>query len=331
MNDPQAPKGGLRRVGRKDRKDRLPPARLEFPTDEDAPSGDTTQAHTATEDSTRAGYELRSTGPAPAAPSENTEEQPQSASPYLAPINAVPPATPRAPDTVRPPDVIYTPPEERFPPADPRMLERAEAAPPMQPQTTPSVDAPYVPRRPTWQYNLVTAFFAVGTLGLCAYYTFLWFNWDSPLNPFPPFTPIPIVVTATPGGFVAPPPTSAPVESEFPFVMSDALYIPNANSAACNWASIAGTVTGLNGEPLDGYRVRIVGEGLNETVFSGSTQTFGAGGFELPIGGAPQEGAFTVRLYTPANVPLSDEYPISTRADCDGSVLVVNFTQVRAF
>ena len=52
------------------------------------------------------------------------------------------------------------------------------------------------------------------------------------------------------------------------------------------------SVADVGGQPLNGYRVRITSPedaSLDESVFSGSTLTFGAGGFELPLGGAPQE------------------------------------------
>lgn len=47
-------------------------------------------------------------------------------------------------------------------------------------------------------YNFVTLLFVLATLAALAYLVFLWGNFDSPLNPFAPPTPLPIYVTATP-------------------------------------------------------------------------------------------------------------------------------------
>ncbi len=166
----------------------------------------------------------------------------------------------------------------------------------------------------------------------------------SSLNPFPPFTPLPIVITATflppteaPAGTAAPTATFTPVAIEsdsqsptpFSFALASAqpVYAPNANDKGCNWSSIAGTVTDGKGTALDGYRVHITGNGVDETVFSGATLTFGAGGFELFLNGTPQEQAYTVQLSDPQSHPLSPEYTVTTKASCDQNVAVLQFVQ----
>ena len=167
-----------------------------------------------------------------------------------------------------------------------------------------------------------------------------------------PFTPIPILITAT---FLPPtetplptatlPPTAGPTPtftpipaeaipasaSLFPFVAANngAVFVPNGNDQGCDWSSIAGSVTDLVGAPLDGYGVRITGEGLDETVFTGSAQTFGPGGFELFLNGAPSVGTYTIQLLSPEGTPLSDEIIFTTRATCVENVAVVSFLQTR--
>ncbi|MBZ0287620.1 MAG: hypothetical protein K8I30_08390, partial [Anaerolineae bacterium] len=184
-------------------------------------------------------------------------------------------------------------------------------------------------------------------------FSVIFVNPYTPLNPFPPFTPIPILITAT---FLPPTPgppatdtpiptvgptatfTPIPVEalpttepSLFPFVAANggAVYVPNGNDQGCDWASIAGSVTDLVSAPLDGFGVHITGANLDETVFTGSTQTFGPGGFELFLNGAPQVETFGIQLLSPAGVPLSEVYTITTRATCEENVAVVSFLQTR--
>lgn len=47
-------------------------------------------------------------------------------------------------------------------------------------------------------YNLVTLLFVLATVAMVVYVAYLWNNYTSPLNPFPPPTPLPIIVTTTP-------------------------------------------------------------------------------------------------------------------------------------
>lgn len=190
--------------------------------------------------------------------------------------------------------------------------------------------------------NLLTIVFLLATIGMGALVALITKDPYTPLNPFPPFTPLPIVITATflpptstPEGTTAPTATFTPVaidatpaaETTFTFALVPAqpIYAPNANTEGCNWSSIAGTVTNTNGTALDGYRVHISGNGLDETVFSGAALTFGAGGFELFINGTAQEQTFTVQLLDPQREPLSPEYSVTTHAGCDENVAVLSF------
>ena len=99
----------------------------------------------------------------------------------------------------------------------------------------------------------------------------------------------------------------------------------------CNWASI----TGINGEALNGYGVQINDAEnpnvIQDRVYSGGALTFGDGGFELVLGGAPVEGRYRVQLFSPASVPLSDVFFAITSNRCDQNVVVITFEQVREF
>lgn len=221
------------------------------------------------------------------------------------------------------------------------------AAPKRRPTPKPAEPAPRP--RSTFLPNLLTVIFALGTIAACGIFALIFANPYTPLNPFPPFTPVPILVSAT---FLpptdAPPPTAtepatpAPTatftplppealatRSPFAFaVLNDgAIPAPNGNGEGCNWSSIAGTVTDANGAALDGYRVRIVGEGIDQTVFTGSAQTFGPGGFELFLNGTPQAGSYSVQLLNPDGDALSDEIPVTTQATCEGNVSILSFVE----
>jgi hypothetical protein len=131
-----------------------------------------------------------------------------------------------------------------------------------------------------------------------------------------------------------PAPSPTPDTGGFPFTLTESgvIYVPNANDQGCDWSSIAGTVTDLNDNPLSGYAVQIVDARdetrLDQRVFSGSSRTYGEGGFELFLNGVPQEGQYIVQLFSPASVPLSEPIRIATRDTCDENVALVNFVQV---
>ncbi len=215
-----------------------------------------------------------------------------------------------------------TPPEERFPPT----------APPKEPARRPRPPAARAVQRSTAArghlgLNVLTLALLLGTVGVWAAVAQIWqdpYHW---LNPLPP----PIVrlyVTAT---FL--PPTATPNlpptpegSIVFPFALVGGVsYRANDNPRGCEWASIAGSVEDADGVGVSGYRVQIVGDGVNAAVFSGTAAAFGAGGFEFSLGDAPTEASFLVQLYSAANQPLSDVIVVQTRAACDENVALLRF------
>ncbi|MCU0515189.1 MAG: hypothetical protein MUE40_21760, partial [Anaerolineae bacterium] len=165
-------------------------------------------------------------------------------------------------------------------------------------------------------------------------YSIIWQEPQSYLNPFPPEVRY-VFVTATPAAAVAQPTPTFPAAATplplFPFILRDgaALYIANSNGQGCAWSSIAGSITDAAGSALNGYRVRVTAASFDETVFSGAALTFGPGGYELPLGSAPQPGDYVVQLFSPQGAPLSDAVAVSTRADCAANVVLVNFVESR--
>ena len=242
-------------------------------------------------------------------------------------------------------EVVETPPEERFPPLNPAQEAPAEPAPPR-------------PRRPRWLLNLVTLLFGLATIALLVYFGLLWTNPYHALNPLPPYTPLPIIVTATfqpatvtpiPSATDTPTPaftaTFTPIPANalpatttftpaaFPFTLVDSgvEYTTNANDNGCDWLSIAGNVTDLAGEGIVDYSVRIRSQegDLNTTIGTGESADFGTGGFEFQLGSQPQLNAYIVQLLSPDGSPLSEEYLVVTSDQCEQNVALVNFAQNR--
>lgn len=231
--------------------------------------------------------------------------------------------------------------DDRFPPLNPEVARSTPPAP---------------RKRSTLLPNFLAFFFFLATIGAGVYVYLVARDPYSELNPFPPFTPVPIFVTTTPL-----PPTITPIPSltpsptftviprevlatlttwtpaPFPFTLAEngVVYVPNANEQGCNWSSIAGSVTGLQGEALDGYRVQIIGDNFNQTVITGSALTFGPGGYEMPINNVAQRAEFAVQLLTPEGIPISEVIYVETsdvcNADAQENVTIVSFVQNREF
>jgi hypothetical protein len=225
--------------------------------------------------------------------------------------------------------------KERFPPLpDDLPLAEEEA---LAPQPAPTQETKKR-RAGDWRHNLIAAFFLLATVALCGIYAIIWQDPYTPLNPLAPPTPF-VQVTWTPappgaviagviGDDVLPP------VGDWPFALAGGAvsYAANETERGCDWASIAGTVTGMEGEPLENYAVHIVEmddpDQLDVRVFSGASQVFGPGSFELVLGGAPREGGYTVQLFTPAGAPVSEVVEVHTRANCEENVAIVDFVQV---
>lgn len=245
------------------------------------------------------------------------------------------PIEPLPPDRLPEADAPARPLSGRFPP-----MEFAE---PERTLTSALVERP----RSSLLPNLVTILFLIATVVMLIVFVLIAIDPRTPLNPFPPFTPMPIVVSTTPlpptptlPATQTPEPTGGPTatftplaasalesDTQYPFTMIVNAPIPNGNGQGCNWSSIAGSVTDAGGAPLNGYKLRVTGDNLDETVTTGAALTYGAGGFELPLGQAPREAEYTVQLFSPDEQPLSSAYPVATYAECERNVSIVSFVQ----
>ncbi|HYO87755.1 MAG TPA: hypothetical protein VER79_03855 [Candidatus Limnocylindrales bacterium] len=219
-------------------------------------------------------------------------------------------------------------------------------------------------RRRAWPYNLA----ALGFLGLactaCAWFAAIWSNPYGAFNLFPPLTPLPVVVSMTPTITLTPSPTAtltpeptvepsitptpeptlpptptpppqpatgaasfAPVETGGRTVV----FIANPEArGGCAWQSIAGTVTGVDGAPLNGYQIRVLGDGVDSTAISGDASGYGPGGFEVRVGSEAQEAQYAVQLLDAGGAQVSEAIAVPTSARCDWNISIIRFQQQAA-
>ena len=303
-NEQNSEKSDVRRVSRKDQKPKLSTGGLVFPPDAPLPESKKEEAEAA-----------------PAEESTEAEPKPE------------PAASPAA--------------EERYPPLDPV----APLKPPKAARPRPR------PRNMFW-YNVGTVVFLLASIAVLAYYALIAIDPYSELNPLPPFTPMPVIVTTTPlppTVTPSPSPTEAPTTAPtgtftplpaallptrptftpapFPFTISNegVTYERNLTDEACDWVSIAGSVSGLQGEILNGYGIQVEGEGVSQTVYTGGADSlfFEPGEFEVLLGDTAVVAPFTVTLLSPEGEVISDAYQVITSDQCGQNVAVINFVQNR--
>lgn len=225
--------------------------------------------------------------------------------------------------------------------------------------------SPRRPRRSPLTYNLITLLMLMLSCGVIGYVVFVWQQPYSALNPLSPPTLLPRLITATytptwtltPSQTFTPSRTPTPSETytpaptatftpvfiegfstpfgtppgetlDYPYRLANdrIIYITNPDGrGGCRWSSIAGSVVDAAGAAVEGYGVRIVGEGIDQTMATGSSPGFGPGGFELQLGNAAADATFIAQLLDPTGFPASPVYTIATRSDCAQNIAALRF------
>lgn len=158
---------------------------------------------------------------------------------------------------------------------------------------------------------------------------------ETPTPTGPTNTPRPTntrVPTRTPTPTYGPSPTPSPTRSKYPFTAD---LLPGASPYGCNWSGIAGAVFDLEGKPLVGYLVHVIGDAeIDKTVTTGNSQFkmmpgYGDSAWDVPINASGLvAGTWHVQLYQPGtNRPISDNYEVKLQAACGGSFVFVKFVQ----
>jgi hypothetical protein len=147
------------------------------------------------------------------------------------------------------------------------------------------------------------------------------------LAPTLTFTPIFLEGFSTPQG--TPPPTVDTTVYQFGLLQkSIGAYVTNPDArGACKWSSIAGYVTKYDGSAVNGYGVHVVGEGVDQTVATGSSTGFGPGGFEVPLGNAARDAQYVAQLIDPQGQPVSPVYTVVTKSDCSQNIAKLIFVE----
>lgn len=205
-------------------------------------------------------------------------------------------------------------------------------------------------------WNCAALFFFLAAIAAGSFIVLLALNPQSALNPLPPavatatnaptntptITPTP-EVTPTPTFTSTPEPptaTSTPDEPGGTFGMQEGS--PSAVDStifhpelACSFMGVAGQAFGLDGAPIPGLQVEIIGtlngEELNKLAVTGAATQYGTGEYyEVQLADEPlaSDSALGVTLYDEAGQPISDTFTFSTTASCQENLIFINFVEL---
>ena len=109
----------------------------------------------------------------------------------------------------------------------------------------------------------------------------------------------------------------------------------DSNRSNCDWMGVAGQVHDLHDSPVTGILV-LLGGSLerkiqNQTTITGTARNYGPAGYEFTLANHLVESNDTVwiQLVDQSYVPLSARVYFDTFADCEKSLVIINFKQVR--
>src|SRR5579871_2100007 len=120
--------------------------------------------------------------------------------------------------------------------------------------------------------------------------------------------------------------TENPASYTFALKPNHVVYLTNPDArGGCKWSSIGGTVMNYDGTALDGYGVHVYGNGVDQTVGTGSATGMGPGGFEVPLGNVARDAEYVAQLVDPQGNPVSPVYTVDTKSDCTLNIAILRF------
>lgn len=144
------------------------------------------------------------------------------------------------------------------------------------------------------------------------------------------FTPVFLDALETPASLGLDTPEGTEDVSAYRFALrnNQLIYITNPDArGGCNWSSIAGSVVSFEGTALNGYGVRIAGQGIDQTVATGSAPGMGPGGFEVQLGTTATDGSYVAQLLDPQGIAVSPVVTVTTKSDCTQNIVALRFQE----
>lgn len=197
-------------------------------------------------------------------------------------------------------------------------------------------------------WNCGSLFFFLGAIAAVAFIILLFLNPFSEFNPFPPIPPTD-VPTNTPAASATetPTPTLEPtatptieetgslfqIQEGSPVAMDSTIFHPEL---ACNFSGVAGQAFGANGTPISGLQVHVTGTLGDQTIdkigLTGAATQYGSGAYyeiQLASQAIASSNTLHITLLDAGGGPISEQFDFSTSADCQESLVMINFSETQ--
>jgi hypothetical protein len=196
-------------------------------------------------------------------------------------------------------------------------------------------------------WNVASLFTLLATLCAGGWFTQIFLDPQSGLNPFPP------VATAAPTQVVLPsatnesaatetatsePATATPeaavnsfqIQEGSPVALDSSVFHPELG---CNFLGVAGQVFDVNGTPVNGLRIHVTGtlagNAVSELGVTGAATQYGTGSYyEIQLADAPtvSEGTLQIAVLDANDQPISPLVTFSTTDSCQQNLILINFS-----
>ncbi|HLC34055.1 MAG TPA: hypothetical protein VJJ70_03520 [Anaerolineales bacterium] len=145
-----------------------------------------------------------------------------------------------------------------------------------------------------------------------------------------------VTATEVPTATSEPAPPTTPSPTPFPLVLQPSGVKAAQGFKGCSWTGISGQIFGPNnGAPISYLLVHLEGmwnsRAFDQDAITGSAPEYGPGGYEFNLGtqAVASDRTLWVQAVDAAGMPLSEQVYLTTYADCEHNLLIVNFNQVR--
>jgi hypothetical protein len=200
-------------------------------------------------------------------------------------------------------------------------------------------------------WNMASLFTLLATLCAGGWFTQIFFDPQSGLNPLPP---VATAAPAQPTDILLPsatseaapteaptsePPTATPeaavnsfqIQEGSPVALDSSVFHPELG---CNFLGVAGQVFDVNGTPVNGLRIHITGmlagNPISELGVTGAATQYGTGSYyEIQLADAPtvSEGTLQIAVLDESDQPISPLVTFSTTDSCQQNLILINFSE----
>ncbi len=197
-------------------------------------------------------------------------------------------------------------------------------------------------------WNLGSIIALISTLCAGGYFTQIFLDPQSGLNPLPPATATVELRTATLELLATQTPTHTPTATSEPTATPEpvsSFRIQEGSPAAldssvfhpelgCNFSGVAGQVFGLDDAPITGLRVQVTGtlsgEAVDKIGLTGAATQYGPGAYyEIQLGDAPAASeTLHIVLINEQGQPISESTAFSTFDNCQQNLIFINFKEL---